>query len=105
MNSLSIRKGDTVVVLSGKDKGKRGRVMSTVPASGKVFVEGVNVTSRHLRPRGQTDPGGIRKQESAIYACKVMRVCSKCKTPTRTAHSILGDGTKVRVCKKCGEES
>ncbi len=104
MNSLNIRKGDTVLVLSGKDKGKRGRVMTTLPKEGKVLVEGVNIVTRHAKPRGQTDPGGIRKQEGPIYACKVMHVCPKCKKPTRSAHKIQGDGTKIRVCKKCGDE-
>ena len=104
MNSLNIRKGDTVVVLSGRDKGKRGRVITTVPKAGKVLVEGVNVVSRHMKPRGQTDPGGIRKKEGAIYACKVMCVCPSCKKPTRIGHVIHPDGEKARKCKKCGDE-
>jgi large subunit ribosomal protein L24 len=104
MNNVNVRKGDTVVVLSGKDKGKQGRVMSTLPRAGKVLVEGVNIVSRHLKPRGQTDPGGIRKQEGPIYVCKVMRVCPACKKPTRPGHLLRPDGEKVRVCKKCGEE-
>ena len=104
MNSLNVRKGDTVEVLSGKDKGKRGRVIATMPKDNKVLVEGVNVASRHMKPRGQTDPGGIRKKESAIYACKLMCVCTGCKKPTRIGHTIRPDGEKVRVCKKCGDE-
>jgi len=104
MNSLSIRKGDTVIVLSGKDKGKRGRVSATRPRENKVLVEGVNVVSRHMKPKGQTDPGGIRKGESAIYACKVMCVCPNCRKPTRIGHVVHADGEKVRVCKKCGDE-
>ena len=104
MNSLNIRKDDTVVVLSGAHKNKRGRVMATMPKSGKVLVEGVNVVTKHAKPRGQNDPGGIRTQEAPIYACKVMRICPKCKEPTRTAHTIHADGKRVRVCKKCEEE-
>ena len=104
MNSLNVRKGDTVVVLSGRDKGKRGRVITTVPKQGKVLVEGVNIVSRHMKPRGQTDPGGIRKKESAIYACKVMCICPGCKKPTRIGHVIHPDGEKVRACKRCGDE-
>ena len=104
MNSLNIRKGDTVVVISGKDKGKKGRVSATHPKEGKVLVEGVNVVSRHMKPKGQTDPGGIRKGESAIYACKVMCVCPHCRKSTRIAHLVHPDGEKVRVCKKCGDE-
>ncbi len=104
MNSLSIRKSDTVIVLSGKDKGKKGKVLSTIPSSGKVLVEGVNMCTKHRKPRRQTDPGGIMHQESPIYACKVMHVCPKCAKPTRAAHVIAEDGTKSRKCKQCGEE-
>ncbi|MCL2747739.1 MAG: 50S ribosomal protein L24 [Oscillospiraceae bacterium] len=104
MNSLNVRKGDTVVVLSGKDKGRRGRVIATMPKQGKLLVSGVNIVSRHTKPRGQTDPGGIRKKEGAIYACKVMCVCSSCKKPTRIAHKVHADGSKVRVCKRCAGE-
>ena len=104
MNSLFVHKGDTVVVLSGKNKNKRGRVITTLPRENKLLVEGVNVVSRHMKPKGQTDAGGIRQKESAIYACKVMCVCPSCKKPTRIAHNIHADGKKVRMCKKCGNE-
>ncbi|MDR2670176.1 MAG: 50S ribosomal protein L24 [Oscillospiraceae bacterium] len=103
MNSLNIRKGDTVIVLSGKDKGRQGKVLSTIPRDGKVIVEGVNIVTRHTKPRRQTDPGGIIKKEGALYACKVMHVCPKCKKPTRAAHVLNLDGTKDRVCKHCGD--
>ena len=101
---MNIKKDDTVVVLSGKDKGKQGKVMAADPKGGKVMVEGVNVAKRHVKPRKQGQQGGIIKQETPIYACKVMRVCPKCNKPTREAHKILADGKKVRVCKKCGAE-
>ena len=101
---MNIRKDDKVVVLSGKDKGKEGKVLKADPKSGKVVVEGVNVASRHFKPRKQGQEGGIIKQETPIYACKVMRVCPKCGKVTRCAHKILDDGKKVRVCKKCGAE-
>ena len=100
---MNIRKDDKVVVLSGKDKGKEGKVLKADPKSGKVVVEGVNVASRHFKPRKQGQEGGIIKQETPIYACKVMRVCPKCGKPTRPAFKILADGQKTRVCKKCGE--
>ena len=98
---MNIRRDDTVVVLSGKDKGK---VLSADPKNGKLIVEGVNLAKHHIKPRKQGQEGGIIKKETAIYACKVMRVCPKCSKPTRTAHKILDDGKKVRVCKKCGAE-
>ena len=104
MKNMSIRKDDTVIVLSGKDKGKKGKVLTVVPKDGKVIVEKVNVISRHQKPRKQGEEGGIIKREAPIYACKVMRVCPKCDKPTRPAHKTLADGKKVRVCKKCGAE-
>ena len=104
MNKMSIKKDDLVVVLSGKDAGKQGKVLATQPSSNKVIVEGVNVVSRHTKPRRQGEQGGIIKKEAPIYACKVQRVCPKCNKPTRPAHKLLADGKKVRICKKCGAE-
>ena len=100
---MNVKKNDTVVVLSGKDKGKKGKVLSVDPESRKVIVEGVNVASRHQKPRKQGEEGGIIKKETPIYACKVMTVCPKCDKATRVAHKIV-DGKKVRVCKHCGAE-
>ena len=100
---MNVKKNDTVVVLSGKDKGKKGKVLSVDPENRKVLVEGVNVASRHQKPRKQGEEGGIIKMETPIYACKVMTVCPKCSKATRVAHKIV-DGKKVRVCKHCGAE-
>ena len=104
MNKMSIKKGDTVIVLSGKDKGKQGKVLTVMPADRKVIVEGVNVVSRLTRPRKLGEEGGILKKEAPLYACKVQKVCPKCNKPTRPAHKMLADGKKVCVCKKCGAE-
>ena len=104
MNTMSIKKGDTVIVLSGKDKGKQGEVLSVIPSESKVVVKGVNVATKHKKPRSQTEQGGIVKKEAPMYACKVQRVCPKCNKPTRPAHKLLADGKKVCVCKKCGAE-
>ena len=98
---MNIKRDDKVIVLSGKDKGKEGKVLSVNPKAGKVIVEGVSVASKHSKPRKQGDKGGIIKVETPIYACKVMVVCPKCGKPTRVAHK-LENGTNVRVCKKCG---
>ena len=103
MNKLHVKKGDTVVILSGKDKGKKGKVLETSPKENKVIVEGLGIVTKHVKPRRQGDAGGIIKAEGAMYASKVMAVCPKCGKPTRLAHKILNDGSKVRVCKKCGE--
>ena len=100
---LHVRKGDNVIVLSGKDKGKKGKVLSVMPKSGKVIVEGVAMATKHKKPRSQADVGGILHQETPIYACKVMHICDKCGQPTRIARKVLEDGTIARVCKKCNE--
>ena len=104
MNNISIKKDDMVVVLSGKDKGKQGKVIEVMPKSGKLVVEKINVVSRHTKPRKQGQEGGILKKEAPMYACKVMRVCPKCNQPTRAASKVLADGKRVRICKKCGAE-
>ena len=98
---MNIRKDDKVVVISGKDKGKMGKVLVSNPKAGKVIVEGVSVATKHQKPRKQGEEGGIIKVETPIYACKVMVVCPKCGKPTRVAHKLDG-GKNVRVCKKCG---
>ena len=104
MNKMSIKKDDLVVVLSGKDKGKQGKVLEAMPADRKVIVEGINMVSRHTKPRKQGEEGGILKKEAPLFACKVQKVCPKCNKPTRPAHKLLADGKKVCVCKKCGAE-
>lgn len=103
MNKMHIKRDDTVVVLSGKDKGKTGKVLRVDNQAGKVVVENVNMVSRHTKPRQQGEEGGILRKESPLYASKVMRVCPKCNKPTRPAHKLDGD-KKLTVCKKCGAE-
>ena len=101
--SMNIKKGDTVVVLSGKDRGKKGKVLGTVPGTSKVVVEGANVVTCHVKPKKKGDEGGIVKREAAIASCKVQVVCPKCGKGTRVAHKVA-DGKNVRVCKHCGAE-
>lgn len=100
---LHVKKGDTVEIISGKDKGKRGKVLSAFPSEGKIIVQGVNVNTKHMKPRGAGQPGGIIKQEGAIFASKAMLVCKRCNKPTRAAKMIASDGSKVRVCRHCEE--
>ena len=100
---MKIRKDDKVVVISGRDKGKEGTVLTADPKNEKVIVEGVMVASKHHKPRKQGEEGGIIKKETPIYSSKVMTVCPKCDKATRVAHKIV-DGKKVRVCKHCGAE-
>ena len=101
---MNVRKNETVVVLSGKDKGKQGEVLRAMPAEGKVVVQGVSVATKHQKARKQGEESSIIKVETPIYACKVMVVCPKCSKPTRVAHKVGADGKKVRVCKHCGAE-
>ena len=101
--SMNVKKNDTVVVLSGKDKGKKGKVLAVSPKEGKVIIEGCNMVTKHVKPKQMGQTGGIVKAEGAMYASKVMLVCPKCGKPTRLAHKILSDGTKERLCKHCGE--
>ena len=108
MEKLHVKKGDTVVVVSGDDKGRKGEVLETSPKEGKVIVKGVNIVTRHVKPRKQGEQGGIVKVEGAMYACKVQVICNACKKPTRVAHKkVTADNGKtrtVRICKECGEE-
>ncbi len=103
MNKLHVKTGDEVQIISGKGKGKSGKVLEVSPEEGKVIVEGLNMVTKHVKPRQQGQPGGIVKAEGALYASKVMPVCPKCKKAVRVGHEMK-DGQKVRVCKKRGPE-
>ena len=103
MSKVHVKTGDTVVVISGKDKGKKGQVLAVSPKEGKVIVEKINMVSKHVKPRRMGEPGGIIKAEGAMYAAKVQIVCPRCKKATRVGHSLNKDGTKDRICRKCGE--
>ena len=101
MSKMHVRRDDDVIVISGNDKGKRGKVLEVSPAEGKVIVEGVHVVKRHVKPRKQGDQGGIIPVEGAIYADKVQLYCSKCGKGVRSKIEEK-NGKKVRVCAKCG---
>ena len=97
-----IRKNDNVVVVTGKDRGKRGRVLKVLPGRNRLVIEGVNFVKRHTRPNPQQNvKGGIVERESSLHASNVQIVCPECGAPTRIGHELLGDGRKVRVCRKC----
>jgi large subunit ribosomal protein L24 len=100
---LSIRKEDTVLVMTGKERGKRGRVLAVIPAKGRLLVERVNMIKKHMKPSKQHQQGGIIEKEASIGRSNVMLVCPKCDAPTRIGALMLSDGRKVRACKKCGE--
>lgn len=100
---MHIKKGDTVVVISGANKGKSGKVLMANPSAGRIIVENVNMVTKHVKPRGTTEKGGRIEKEGQLYASNVMLICEKCKKATRIAYKTIDDGTKLRVCKKCGE--
>ena len=102
-NQVHVKKDDKVIVISGDDKGKIGKVLEVSPKEGKVIVEGVNIVSRHVKPRKQGDKGGIIQVEGAMYADKVQHYCDKCKKGVR-AKALVVDGKKIKVCAKCGAE-
>jgi large subunit ribosomal protein L24 len=100
---LNVRKGDKVLLLSGKDKGKKGKVISTMPAVGRIKVEGINMVKKHAKPTPKVPQGGIREMEGAFAHSKVMVICPACSKPTRVGKKVQADGRRVRSCKKCGE--
>ena len=103
MANLHVKTGDTVVVLSGDDKGAQGEVIAVSREEGKVIVKGVNIIHKHVKPRKQGEAGGIIDAEGAIYASKVALYCSDCKQGVRVKHTVV-DGKKIRVCAKCGKK-
>ncbi len=109
MNKVHVKTGDEVIVINGKNRGKKGKVLEVSPSEGKVIVEGVNMVTKHVKPRQMGEPGGLIKAESALYADKVQLICPKCGAATRVGHVIevdekTGKKKKYRVCKKanCG---
>jgi len=96
-----VNKGDTVMVIAGKEKSKTGKVMQLLPKKSSVIVEGLNMVKRHLKAKGN-EAGGIKEKEAAIHVSNVMPYCSKCAKPVRTGRKILENGEKQRICVKCG---
>jgi large subunit ribosomal protein L24 len=97
-----IRRNDNVVVITGKDRGKRGRVLKVDPGKNRLVVEGVNFIKRHTKPNPQRQiKGGVIEREASLHASNVQFVCPECGKPTRLGRRILGDGRKVRICRKC----
>ena len=102
-NKVHVKKEDTVLVLSGKDRGKKGKVLSVNPSTNQVIVEGVNMATKHKKPRGRYQQGGIVHQEAPVNSSNLMLVCDKCGKPTKVGKTILDNGEKARTCKKCNE--
>jgi len=104
MAKMRIRKDDTVVVITGKDKGKSGKVLLSEPAKTRVTVQGVNIATKHKKARSQGEQSGIIHQENPVDVSNVMLLCPKCSKATRVGMKVLENGDKVRICKKCGHE-
>jgi large subunit ribosomal protein L24 len=100
---MHIAKNDTVEIIAGNDRGKRGKVLKVIPRSSRVVVEGVNFIHRHTKPRGQGDQGGIIEREAPVHVSNVMLVCTKCNKGVRMQTKILADKSKARTCSQCGE--
>ena len=105
-NKVHVKTGDEVIVINGKYRGHKGKVLQVAPAEGKVIVEGANMVTKHVKPRKMGEPGGLIKAESALYADKVQLVCPKCGRATRVGHAAKANGQKdkKRICKKCNAE-
>jgi large subunit ribosomal protein L24 len=103
MSKVHVKKNDIVYVITGKDEGKKGRVLNVEPKSGRILVEGVNMQTKHRKPKSAKQPGGRDKQEGRIHASNVLIFCDKCDNPTRIGKKVLESGDKARVCRKCGE--
>ena len=103
MQHVHVRRGDTVAVISGKERGKRGKVLRVLPVAGRVLVEKLNMMKKHQRPTQKLRQGGIIEREGPLALSNVLPICSRCDKPSRTGVKVLGDGRKMRVCKRCGE--
>ncbi|MGD0281354.1 MAG: 50S ribosomal protein L24 [Dissulfurispiraceae bacterium] len=103
MVGLGIKKGDIALVMTGKNKGKKGRILSVSPAAAKITIEGINIIKRHTKPNKTYSQGGIIEKEGPIHISNVMFVCPKCSKPTRIGNTVLDGGKKLRTCKKCKE--
>ncbi|MBZ0158301.1 MAG: 50S ribosomal protein L24 [Alphaproteobacteria bacterium] len=100
---LRVKKGDTAVVITGKNKGKKGRILSVLPEKERVVIEGINIVKRHTKPNKKYTQGGIIEKEAPVHISNVMLMCPKCGRPTRIGNTVLEDGKKSRTCRKCKE--
>ena len=100
---MQIRKNDSVMVIAGKERGKTGKVLRVVRDKDALIIERMNLVKRHTRPRGPQQPGGIVEKEAPVHVSNVMIMCDKCNAPVRIGRKTLGDGKKIRICRRCGE--
>ena len=98
-----IKKNDTVMIIAGKERGKIGKVLRVLPEENRAIVERLNIVKRHMKPRGPQSPGGVMEKEAPIHMSNIMPMCEKCNAPVRVGTRLLDDGSKSRLCRRCGE--
>ena len=103
MTKFKVRKNDTVMVITGRDRGKSGKVLRVLPARGRVIVERLNMVKRHTKPRGAASPGGIVEKEAPLDISNVMVLCDRCNAPVRVGLKLAANGSKSRICRRCGD--
>ena len=103
MRKFKVRKNDTVMVITGRDRGKTGKVLRVLPVRGRVIVERLNMVKRHTKPRGAASPGGIVEREASLDISNVMVLCDRCNAPVRIGFKLAADGSRTRVCRRCGD--
>jgi len=103
MGLVQIRKNDSVMVITGRERGKTGKVLRVLREKDALIIERINLVKRHSKPRGTQEPGGIIEKEASIHASNIMIMCDKCNAPVRIGYKQLGDGEKIRICRRCGE--
>jgi len=101
--ALKLRKNDNVMIIAGKEKGTTGKILKVLSEKDRAIIERLNLVKRHTKPRGPQQPGGILEKEASIHVSNLMLMCDRCNAPIRFGHKVLGDGKKVRICRRCGE--
>ncbi len=101
--ALKLRKNDNVMIIAGKERGTTGKILKVFSEKDRAIIERLNLVKRHTKPRGPQQPGGILEKEASIHISNLMLMCDRCNAPIRFGHKVLGDGKKVRICRRCGE--
>ncbi len=101
--ALKLRKNDNVMIIAGKERGTTGKILRVLSEKDRAIIERLNLVKRHTKPRGPQQPGGILEKEASIHVSNLMLMCDRCNAPVRFGHKVLGDGKKVRICRRCGE--
>ncbi|MCH6544469.1 MAG: 50S ribosomal protein L24 [Candidatus Binatia bacterium] len=101
--ALKLRKNDNVMIIAGKERGTTGKILKVLSEKDRAIIERLNLVKRHTKPRGPQQPGGILEKEASIHISNLMLMCDRCNAPIRFGHKVLGDGKKVRICRRCGE--